>query len=283
MAGEQASGSQDFEASQHNGAGLKHLAKRSGDAYLDYINHTPLLSAEQEVALAKNIEAGLVAENTLRQAESQDQALDIGLRRDLQTVALEGRQAKNNLLEANLRLVVWMANRYRSRYMDFFDLIQVGNLGLIDAAHRFDHTLGFKFSTYASFAIRSHMISAIAKSKKEAEPARNRRTISLDSPIGDEENARLADFIVDTDAVGQEVYLATRSHMRRDVARALGTLSPKMRQAIVLRFGLDGKGELSTRQIAELRGVTREGIVQLIGKAIEKLRDQGHLRSYLAD
>jgi RNA polymerase primary sigma factor len=131
-------------------------------AYLKQIGKVPLLNAEQEVELAKRIEAGLYATERLRTAEENDEALPITLRRDLLWITRDGERAKNHLLEANLRLVVSLAKRYTGRGMAFLDLIQEGNLGLIRAVEKFDYTKGYKFSTYATWWIRQAITRAMA-------------------------------------------------------------------------------------------------------------------------
>src|SRR5690606_1456466 len=123
-------------------------------AYLKQIGKVPLLNAEQEVELAKRIEAGLYAMERLRAAEEKGETLATSLRRDLLWITRDGERAKNHLLEANLRLVVSLAKRYTGRGMAFLDLIQEGNLGLIRAVEKFDYTKGYKFSTYATWWIR---------------------------------------------------------------------------------------------------------------------------------
>jgi RNA polymerase primary sigma factor len=126
--------------------------------YLKQIGKVALLNAEQEVELAKRIEAGLFAEENLNSGER----LDPKLRRELYWIAEDGRRAKNHLLEANLRLVVSLAKRYTGRGMLFLDLIQEGNLGLIRAVEKFDYTKGYKFSTYATWWIRQAITRAMA-------------------------------------------------------------------------------------------------------------------------
>jgi RNA polymerase primary sigma factor len=127
--------------------------------YLKQIGKVPLLNAEQEVELAKRIEAGLFAEDKLAEA---DESLPRDFRMDLEWVAEDGRRAKNHLLEANLRLVVSLAKRYTGRGMLFLDLIQEGNLGLIRAVEKFDYAKGYKFSTYATWWIRQAITRAMA-------------------------------------------------------------------------------------------------------------------------
>ncbi len=131
-------------------------------AYLNGIGKTKLLTADQEVDLAKRIEAGLLADERLAIAEEQGLDLDPQMRADLRTVMTEGRAAKNHLLEANLRLVVSIAKRYTGRGLAFLDLIQEGNLGLIRAVEKFDYAKGYKFSTYATWWIRQAITRAMA-------------------------------------------------------------------------------------------------------------------------
>ena len=131
---------------------------RSVKDYLKQIGKVALLNAEQEVELAKRIEAGLFAEEMLAETKK----IDKKTRLDLEWIATDGRRAKNHLLEANLRLVVSLAKRYTGRGMLFLDLIQEGNLGLIRAVEKFDYTKGYKFSTYATWWIRQAITRAMA-------------------------------------------------------------------------------------------------------------------------
>jgi RNA polymerase primary sigma factor len=131
-------------------------------AYLKQIGKVALLNAEEEVDLAKRIEAGLYAAERLRQAEESAEKLTTQMRRDLRWIVRDGERAKNHLLEANLRLVVSLAKRYTGRGMAFLDLIQEGNLGLIRAVEKFDYTKGYKFSTYATWWIRQAITRAMA-------------------------------------------------------------------------------------------------------------------------
>jgi RNA polymerase primary sigma factor/RNA polymerase nonessential primary-like sigma factor len=143
----------DLDATDERGASADLVR-----AYLNGIGRTKLLTAVQEVELAKRIEAGLFAEEKLAAGES----IAAELRSDLATIVTEGRAAKNHLLEANLRLVVSIAKRYTGRGMAFLDLIQEGNLGLIRAVEKFDYTKGYKFSTYATWWIRQAITRAMA-------------------------------------------------------------------------------------------------------------------------
>jgi RNA polymerase primary sigma factor len=131
-------------------------------AYLKQIGKVALLNAEEEVDLAKRIEAGLYAAERLRQADEANEKLVLQMKRDLRWIVRDGERAKNHLLEANLRLVVSLAKRYTGRGMAFLDLIQEGNLGLIRAVEKFDYTKGYKFSTYATWWIRQAITRAMA-------------------------------------------------------------------------------------------------------------------------
>ncbi|MCW2646678.1 MAG: polymerase primary sigma factor [Pseudonocardiales bacterium] len=131
-------------------------------AYLKQIGKVALLNAEEEVDLAKRIEAGLYSAERLRQADETSEKLAMQMKRDLRWIVRDGERAKNHLLEANLRLVVSLAKRYTGRGMAFLDLIQEGNLGLIRAVEKFDYTKGYKFSTYATWWIRQAITRAMA-------------------------------------------------------------------------------------------------------------------------
>ncbi|HVS68543.1 MAG TPA: RNA polymerase sigma factor [Mycobacteriales bacterium] len=131
--------------------------------YLTDIGRVALLTAEQEVELAKRIEAGLYAQEKIRQADAKEIAkIPVKLRRDLEAIAADGARARNHLLEANLRLVVSLAKRYQGKGLTLLDLIQEGNIGLVRAVEKFDYTKGYKFSTYATWWIRQALQRAIA-------------------------------------------------------------------------------------------------------------------------
>ncbi|WP_410812420.1 RNA polymerase sigma factor [Micromonospora sp. 067-2] len=160
----------DFEWDDEESEALKQ-ARRDAEltasadsvrAYLKQIGKVPLLNAEQEVELAKRIEAGLYAAERLRAADEGEEKLSREMVRDLGWISRDGERAKNHLLEANLRLVVSLAKRYTGRGMAFLDLIQEGNLGLIRAVEKFDYTKGYKFSTYATWWIRQAITRAMA-------------------------------------------------------------------------------------------------------------------------
>ena len=163
-------GAEDFVWDEEESEALRQARKdaeltASADsvrAYLKQIGKVALLNAEEEVELAKRIEAGLYAAERVRRTEDTTDKLSPQLRRDLRWIVRDGERAKNHLLEANLRLVVSLAKRYTGRGMAFLDLIQEGNLGLIRAVEKFDYTKGYKFSTYATWWIRQAITRAMA-------------------------------------------------------------------------------------------------------------------------
>ncbi len=257
--------------------------------YLREIGRIKLLTADEEIDLARKIVAGGNA----------------------------GAIAKRKLVQANLRLVVSIAKKYVGRGMLFLDLIQEGNLGLIRAAEKFDHERGYKFSTYATWWIRQaitraiadqartiripvHMVETINKLKKVTrklaqELARKpseeelsvemgisinklreiikvaQEPLSLETPIGKEEDSRLGDFIEDKDA---DAPVKTVAHelLREDLAEVLGSLSPRERDVLRLRFGMDDGRQRTLEEVGQLFGVTRERIRQIEAKALRKLR-----------
>jgi RNA polymerase primary sigma factor len=154
---------EDFEAPRRERTDTERAASvDSVRAYLNQIGKVTLLTAEQEVDLAKRIEVGLYAAHRLRSAEQMAEEIPSQLRRDLRCIVRDGERAKNRLIEGNLRLVVSVAKRYTGRGMAFQDLIQEGNTGLIHAVEKFDYTKGYKFSTYAIWWIRQAITRAIA-------------------------------------------------------------------------------------------------------------------------
>ena len=168
---EAAEASTDFEWDEEEESEALRQARKDAEltasadsvrAYLKQIGKVALLNAEEEVDLAKRIEAGLYGSERLRQVEDEGIKLSPQMRRDLNWIVRDGERAKNHLLEANLRLVVSLAKRYTGRGMAFLDLIQEGNLGLIRAVEKFDYTKGYKFSTYATWWIRQAITRAMA-------------------------------------------------------------------------------------------------------------------------
>ncbi|GAA4437122.1 sigma-70 family RNA polymerase sigma factor [Actinokineospora soli] len=292
--------------------------------YLNGIGRTALLSAEEEVELAKRIEAGVFAQHMLdTAAELADER-----RRELRALVRDGRRAKNHLLEANLRLVVSLAKRYTGRGMPLLDLIQEGNLGLIRAVEKFDYTKGFKFSTYATWWIRQaitrgmadqgrtirlpvhlvEQVNKLARIKRDLhqqlgrdattdELAREagiapekvadlldhaRDPVSLDMPVGTEEDAPLGDFIEDGEATDAETVVIS-GLLQEDMRRVLGTLDEREQSVIRLRYGLDDGQPRTLDQIGKRFGLSRERVRQIEREVMSKLR-QGEraerLRAY---
>ena len=255
--------------------------------YLKEIGRVPLLSADEEVALALRIQAG-------------------------------DEEAKQDLAEANLRLVVSIAKRYVGRGMQFLDLIQEGNMGLMKAVEKFDHTKGFKFSTYATWWIRQaitraiadqartiripvHMVETINKLVRiqrqllqdlgreptpeeigaemdlPTEKVREilkiaQEPVSLETPIGEEDDSHLGDFIEDDNATSPADHTAY-ALLKEQLDEVLEQLTDREENVLRLRFGLDQNGEIRTlEQVGQVFGVTRERIRQIEAKALRKLR-----------
>jgi RNA polymerase primary sigma factor len=299
--------------------------------YLKEIGRVPLLSAAEEVALAKRIEAGSLASEKLADlaAARELDTLEFADRRRLERSARDGEEAKNDLIQANLRLVVSIAKRYVGRGMLFLDLIQEGNLGLMRAVEKFDYTKGFKFSTYATWWIRQaitraiadqartiripvHMVESINKVHRvqrqmlqelEREPnieelaekvgmttARVREImrisqdpLSLDSPVGEEDDSNLADFIEDAQAEAP-AEIAAKMMLSSAVLEALGELNEREQQVVRLRFGLEDGQARTLEEVGKEFGVTRERIRQIESKTLAKLRHPHRsqkLRDYL--
>ena len=271
--------------------------------YLKEIGKVPLLTAEEEIEIAKQMEmGGEVAE-----------------------------AAKKKLAEANLRLVVSIAKRYVGRGMLFLDLIQEGNLGLIKAVEKFNYTKGFKFSTYATWWIRQaitraiadqartiripvHMVETINKlirvsrqllQEKGREPQPEevaeamgisvekvreiikiaQEPVSLETPIGEEEDSHLGDFIEDENAPAP-AEVASNAMMREQLQEVLHTLTPREEKVIRLRFGLEDGQAHTLEEVGKEFNVTRERIRQIEAKALRKIRHPGRskkLRDYYTE
>ena len=260
--------------------------------YLKELGRVPLLSSEEEIDLAIRIANGDV-------------------------------QAKQRLSEANLRLVVSIAKRYLGRGMQFLDLIQEGNLGLIKAVDKFDYTKGFKFSTYATWWIRQaitraiadqartiripvHMVETINKVKKVQsqllhqnghEPTPDeiadeldlpvdkvreimrvaQEPVSLETPIGEEEDSHLGDFIPD-DGAPAPADAASHTMLREQLSDVLSTLTPREEKVLRLRFGLEDGRSRTLEEVGKEFNVTRERIRQIEAKALRKLRHPSRSR-----
>ena len=269
--------------------------------YLKEIGKVPLLTADEEIEIAKKMLEG----------------------------GEEAEAAKQKLAEANLRLVVSIAKRYVGRGMLFLDLIQEGNLGLIKAVEKFDYTKGFKFSTYATWWIRQaitraiadqartiripvHMVETINKlirvsrqllQEKGREPQPEeiaeamgigvekvreitkiaQEPVSLETPIGEEEDSHLGDFIQDDDAP-PPAEAASFTLMKEQLMSVLDTLTPREKKVLSLRFGLDDGRQRTLEEVGQEFNVTRERIRQIEAKALRKLRHPSRskkLKDYL--
>jgi RNA polymerase nonessential primary-like sigma factor len=272
--------------------------------YLNGIGKTALLNAADEVELAKRIEAGLYAQNLL----DTRKRLGENRKRDLAAVVRDGEAARRHLLEANLRLVVSLAKRYTGRGMPLLDLIQEGNLGLIRAMEKFDYSKGFKFSTYATWWIRQAITRGMADQSRTIRlpvhlveqdeelaaesgiPAEkiadllehSRDPVSLDMPVGSDEEAPLGDFIEDAEAMSAENAVISEL-LHTDIRHVLATLDEREQQVIRLRFGLDDGQPRTLDQIGKLFGLSRERVRQIEREVMAKLRNgerADRLRSY---
>lgn len=299
--------------------------------YLKEIGRVDLLSGPEEVALAERIETGLDAEHELADLAATDelQRLDPVERARLRRTQRNGETARNQLTQANLRLVVSIAKRYVGRGLLLLDLIQEGNLGLMRAVEKFDHKKGFKFSTYATWWIRQsitraiadqartiripvHMVESINRVKRtqrqmlselEREPTNEELAercdlpverireikrisldlLSLDSPVGDEADTSLGDFIEDDRAV-RPADAAARQMLGEAVLEALDDLNDREKEVVRLRFGLDDGRPRTLEEVGRQFGVTRERIRQIESKTLAKLRHplrSEKLRDYL--
>ena len=266
--------------------------------YLKEIGALPLLTSEEEIVLAKTVEAGMRADALPEEKEA----------------ALE---AKRELADRNLRLVVSIAKKYLGRGLQFLDLIQEGNLGLLKAVDKFDYTKGYKFSTYATWWIRQaitraiadqartirvpvHMVETINKLNRisrqllqeNGREATNEELakamgvslakvrevkkiaqdpISLETPIGEKEDSHLGDFIEDHEAIAPDD-AAGSILLREQIEELLTGLTERERQVLELRFGLkDGKTR-TLEEVGKYFDVTRERIRQIEGKALSKLK-----------
>jgi len=282
--------------------------------YLREIGQVDLLTTEDERRLAQLIEEGVAA---AAQIDSGSAIGDVARERMLLRAVQRGERAKSELTQANLRLVVSIAKRYSGRGMQLLDLIQEGNLGLMRAVDKFDHTKGFKFSTYATWWIRQAITRAIADQartiripvhmvehmnrltrtrrqmhqelereptvdeladKLQMEPEKVRELmrialdpLSLDSPVGEEDESNLGDFIEDS-SVDTPADAATRAMLHEAVEEVLGELSEREQEIVRLRFGLDGAQAKTLEEVGKEFGVTRERVRQIEAKTLAKLR-----------
>jgi len=284
--------------------------------YLKEIGRVDLLTVDDERRLAQAIDEGNRAAAAL-DAEHEGAIIDPADQRRMLRTVTAGQRAKSELIQANLRLVVSIAKRYSGRGMQFLDLIQEGNLGLMRAVDKFDHTKGFKFSTYATWWIRQAITRSIADQARtiripvhmvesmnrvlrmqrqmhqelEREPTLDELAdrcglpldkireilriaqdpLSLDSPVGEEDDSNLADFIEDLTA-DAPADMATKRMLTQAVEEALGELTEREQEIVRMRFGLDDGQARTLEDVGKEFGVTRERIRQIEAKTLAKLR-----------
>ena len=285
--------------------------------YLKEISRTPLLTFEEEKTLAAQVERGRAARDELQDGLDQRQL------EALQDEIQAGELARQQIIEANYRLVVSIAKRYTGRGVSFLDLIQEGNIGLIRAVEKFDYHRGFKFSTYATWWIRQAVTRAVAdhgrtirvpvhmyerinklghaKRRLAQELGRDptpeelahelemplqqiigikrvaQRPLSLEMPIGDEEDGHLEDFIED-EQTPPPLDTAIQRVLQEKVSAVLTSLTPREGRVIQLRFGLKDGHAHTLDEVGRKFGVTRERIRQIEASALRKLRHPRHTR-----
>ena len=294
--------------------------------YLKEIGKVDLLTPDEEVELAKKMQAGMEAKEKIKELDERQrngEQIDEKEYQALRKAIRGGENAKKRLSEANLRLVVSIAKRYVGRGMLFLDLIQEGNLGLLKAVEKFDCTKGFKFSTYATWWIRQaitraiadqartiripvHMVETINKvirvsrqllqelghdpqpeeiAEEMNMPVERVREIlkiaqepvSLETPIGEEEDSHLGDFIPDDDAL-EPAEAASFTLLKEQLVEVLKTLTPREEKVLRLRFGIEDGRTRTLEEVGKEFNVTRERIRQIEAKALRKLRHPSRSR-----
>ena len=297
--------------------------------YLKEIGKVNLLSSDEEIELAQAMDAGNAAKEQLAELQAAGEEIPAEVQAELDKAIKKGERAKQRLAEANLRLVVSIAKRYVGRGMQFLDLIQEGNLGLIKAVEKFDYTKGYKFSTYATWWIRQaitraiadqartiripvHMVETInklirvsrqllqeygrdptpeeiaAEMGTSEEKVREiikiaQEPVSLETPIGEEEDSHLGDFIPDDDAPAP-AEAAAFTLLKEQLMSVLSTLTPREEKVLKLRFGLEDGRARTLEEVGKYFKVTRERIRQIEAKALRKLRHPSRskkLKDYL--
>lgn len=229
--------------------------------YFHRLRHYDLLTAEQEVELAQEIEAGLFAEHLLADGTSRT-GPDV---RELRTIVLLGKHAADTLFHANLRLVVSIAKHYTDRGLDYEDLIQEGNLGLLKAVRKNDFTRGFRFSTYATWFIRQSITRALA--------TLDRPVYSLDAEVPDGRGGTetRAEQLLDPSEY-EAAEIVFHGQLKAQVRAVLGTLEEPEAGIIAMRFGITGGAGNSLDAVATAFGLTRDRVRQIEAAALKKLK-----------
>ncbi|HHX79029.1 MAG TPA: RNA polymerase sigma factor RpoD [Acholeplasmataceae bacterium] len=285
--------------------------------YLKEIGAINLLTTQEEIQYSSRVQQALFAEETLKYIENGERIAEPGEIQRMQDYILNGEDARDILIESNLRLVVSIAKRYLGRGMQFQDLIQEGNMGLMKAVNKFDPTKGFKFSTYATWWIRQaitraiadqartirvpvHMVETINKlvrtQRKLTQELRREPTqeelaaemkitvekvqqiqkiaqepVSLETPVGEEDDSSLGDFVHDSETPNPLDYTINEKY-KEEIDNVLKTLTEREEQVLRLRYGLvDGK-QHTLEEVGKVFGVTRERIRQIESKALRRLR-----------
>lgn len=312
------------DTSDHADVDLSGLAEDDAiGMYLREMGRVPLLTAEEEIALAQQMELGKAAAARI---ESEGKSLDPQELARLQEQVAKGEEARQRLIRANTRLVISIAKRYIGQGIAFLDLIQEGNLGLMRAVEKFDYRRGFRFSTYATWWIRQAIARAVAeqsrvirlpihmgdKIRRVYRVARDleqngeriptteeiademgldtrrvewlmelaKRPVSLEKPVGEDEDGELGDLLVDQDAEAP-AEAADRTLLKEQLEQALDTLSPREAKVLRLRYGfVDGRA-YTLEEVGQKLNVTRERIRQIEAKALRKLRHPSR-RRYLS-
>ena len=272
--------------------------------YLREIGQIDLLNTQQELDLSRKVQDGLLANEKIRAYAKKGLTLSPEERKKLDEKIETGYGARDILIESNLRLVVSIAKRYLGRGMQFQDLIQEGNMGLMKAVNKFDPTKGFKFSTYATWWIKQAITRAIADQARTIRIpvhmvetinrlARTQRKltqelhmsvekvqqiqkiaqepVSLETPVGEEDDSTLGDFVHDEANPNPLDYTITEAY-REEINSVLKTLTPREEKVLRLRFGLDDGKPHTLEDVGKEFGVTRERIRQIEAKAIRRLR-----------
>ena len=308
----------EYEKSLLDDIGSETAIDDSVKIYLKQIGQVALLTSEEETKLAVQMNDAILAKEALQNPDLSEEAKE-----GYQAVINVGKKARQRLIEANLRLVVSIAKKYVNKGMQFLDLIQEGNMGLMKAVEKFDYTKGFKFSTYATWWIKQsitraiadqartiripvHMVETINKAGRvsrqllqelgrEPTPEEiaevmgvpvekvneiqkiSQDPVSLEKPIGEEEDSKMIDFIEDNDTPSPSA-LSEATMLNDKLNEVLATLTPRENEVIRRRYGLDDGKPKTLEEVGREFNVTRERIRQIEAKALRKLRHPGRAK-----